>query len=203
VKIALFGATGRIGSRVLAEALSRGHQVIAVLRDPSKLAARPNLTVVRGDVADAAGTAAFIGGVEAVISAVRFTSADAATIMAPVKQAGVKRLLVVGGAGSLEASPGIQLFDTPTFPETAKRESGAGRIFLGVLRGERELDWTFLSPSALIEPGERTGTFRLGGDQLLRAADGSSRITMEDYAIAMVDELEQARHSRRRFTVGY
>lgn len=203
MKIALFGATGRIGSRILAEALSRGHQVIAVLRDPARLAARPGLTVAKGDVADTAATATLIAGVEAVISAVRFTSADAATIMAPVKQAGVPRLLVVGGAGSLEAAPGVQLFDTPTFPEAAKKESGAGRIFLAALRAEGALDWTFLSPSALIEPGERTTRFRLGGDQLLRAADGTSRITMEDYAIAMVDELEQPRHSRRRFTVGY
>lgn len=203
MRIAMFGATGRVGSRVLAEALSRGHQVIAVLRDPSKLPARPGLTTVRGDATDAAATAKAIAGVAAVISAMRFTAVDAATVMAPVKQAKVPRLLVVGGAGSLEAAPGVALIDTPDFPAHVKPESGAGRIFLQTLREEMELDWTFLSPSALIEPGERTGTFRLGGDQLLRAADGSSRITMEDYAIAMVDELEQARHGRRRFTVGY
>ena len=203
MRIALFGATGRIGSRILAEALSRGHEVVAVLRDPAKLPARPGLTTVRGDVTDAAATAKAIAGVVAVISAMRFTAADAATVMAPVKQAQVPRLLVVGGAGSLEAAPGIALIDTPDFPAHVKPESGAGRAFLGLLRGERELDWTFLSPSALIEPGQRTGTFRLGGDQVLRAADGSSRITMEDYAIAMIDELETPKHSRRRFTVGY
>ena len=120
-----------------------------------------------------------------------------------VKKAGVKRLLVVGGAGSLEVSPGVQLVDTPDFPEAYKPEALAGRDFLNVLRGERELDWTFLSPSALFVPGERTGKFRLGTDRLLVDAKGESKISMEDYAIALVDELETPRHSRQRFTVGY
>ena len=120
-----------------------------------------------------------------------------------VKWAGVKRLLVVGGAGSLEVAPGVQLVDTPDFPEAYKPEALAGRDFLNVLRDERELDWTFPSPSALFVPGERSGQFRLGTDGLLVGANGESKISMEDYPIALVDELENPRHSRQRFTVGY
>ena len=110
---------------------------------------------------------------------------------------------MVGGAGSLEVSPGVQLVDTPDFPTAYKPEALAGRDFLNVLSGERELEWTFLSPSALFVPGERTGKFRLGTDRLLVGSGGESRISMEDYAIAFVDELETPRHSRQRFTVGY
>jgi uracil phosphoribosyltransferase len=120
-----------------------------------------------------------------------------------VKEAGVKRLIVVGGAGSLEVAPGLQLIDTPQFPDAYRPEASAGRDFLNALRAETSLDWTFLSPSALFEPGERTGKFRLGGDQLLADAAGQSRISMEDYAIALVDEIETPKHVRQRFTVGY
>lgn len=128
---------------------------------------------------------------------------DAAALVATAKQAGVRRLLVVGGAGSLEVEPGVALVDTPDFPAAYKAEALAGRTFLDTLRSETELDWTFLSPSASFEPGERTGTFRVGADQLLADASGASRITMEDYAIALVDEIESPKHSRSRFTVGY
>jgi uncharacterized protein len=110
---------------------------------------------------------------------------------------------VVGGAGSLEVAPGRALVDTPTFPATARPEASKGRDFLNLLRGERDLDWTMLSPSALFAPGARTGKFRLGGDQLLTAADGKSSVSMEDYAIALLDEVEKPQHRRRRFTVGY
>ena len=113
------------------------------------------------------------------------------------------RYLVVGGAGSLEVAPGKKLIDTPNFPAAYKPEAGAGGVFLDLLRGEKDIDWTFLSPSALIGAGERTGKFRLGGDQLLTAPDGKSSISYEDYAVALVDELEKPAHSRRRFTVGY
>ena len=123
--------------------------------------------------------------------------------MAAAKQAGVPRLLVVGGAGSLEVAPGVALVDTPQFPAAYKAEALAGRAFLDTLRGEKALDWTFISPSALFEPGERTGSFRLGGDALLSDAAGQSRITMEDFAIALADEIETPAHPRQRFTVGY
>jgi uncharacterized protein len=131
--------------------------------------------------------------------------ADAIALVLPAAQLDIliKWLLVVGGAGSLEVAPGVQLVDTPDFPEAYKPEALAGRDFLNVLRGEQELDWTFLSPSALFVPGERTGKFRLGTERLLVGSGGESRISMEDYAIALVDELETPRHSRQRFTVGY
>jgi uncharacterized protein len=138
-----------------------------------------------------------------VISASRFVTSDANALIAAVKSAGVKRLLVVGGAGSLEVAPGKMLMDTDGFPEALKAEARAGTRFLERLRTEPDLDWIFLSPSADFAPGERTGHFRLGGDQLLGDADGKSHISMEDFAIAMIDEVEQHAHSRQRFTVGY
>jgi putative NADH-flavin reductase len=138
-----------------------------------------------------------------VISAARFVTSDANALISAVKTAGVKRLLVVGGAGSLEVAPGKVLMDTDGFPEAFKAEAKAGARFLARLRAEPDLDWTFLSPSADFAPGERTGHFRLGGDQLLSDATGKSHISTEDFAIAMVDEVEQPAHSRQRFTVGY
>ena len=113
------------------------------------------------------------------------------------------RLLVVGGAGSLEIAPGKALVDTPEFPAAYKAEALAGRAFLEALRAEKVLDWTFISPSALFEPGERTGSYRIGGNQLLADANGKSWVSMEDYAIAMADEIEKPAHPRQRFTVGY
>ena len=156
-----------------------------------------------GDAAQPASLAPLLASHDVVISATRFQSSDPKALIAAVKQAGVKRLMVVGGAASLEVAPGQALFDAPGFPETYKVEAAAGRQALDALRAEKELDWTFLSPSAEFAPGERTGKFRLGGDQLLSDANGKSWISMEDYAIAFVDELETPKHSRQRFTVGY
>ena len=203
MKVALIGATGNVGSRLLAELASRGHAVTAIARHPEKALARPGVTPKRGDVHDKAGLAPLLAGHDAVISAVRFSASDPHLLIAAVKAAGVPRYLVVGGAGSLEVAPGQKLIDTPSFPAAYKPEAGAGGAFLELLRGEKDLDWTFLSPSALISAGERTGKFRLGGDRLLTGPDGKSSITYEDYAIALVDELEKPAHSRRRFTVGY
>jgi putative NADH-flavin reductase len=134
---------------------------------------------------------------------VKFQVVKPTILIRAVKQAGVKRLLIVGGAASLEAKPGLQLVDTPDFPEAYKGEGFAGRDFLNVLRDERELDWTFLSPSAEFVPGQRTGKFRLGKDELLVQPNGESKISFEDFAIALVDELEKPHHPRQRFTVGY
>lgn len=202
--IVLLGITGRAGSRIADELLRRGHTVTGIARDLSRAAARPGLTLVAADATQAAALAPLLAGHDAVISATRFVGGiDAPTLLAAARQAGVPRVLVVGGAGSLEVAPGVALIDTPQFPEAYKPEAGAGRAFLDALRQEQEIDWTFLSPSALFEPGERTGQFRLGGDQLLSDAAGNSRISFEDYAIALADELETPRHSRRRFTVGY
>jgi putative NADH-flavin reductase len=203
VKVALIGASGNVGSRILIELLNREHEVTGIVRHPEKLRPRDRLIAKQGDLNDEARLAQLLSGHDACISAVRFQSANPRSLIEAVKKAGVKRLLVVGGAGSLEMSPGVQLVDTPDFPEAYKPEALAGRDFLNVLRNERELDWTFLSPSALFAPGERTGKFRLGTDRLLVDSNGESKISMEDYAIAFVDELETSRRSRQRFTVGY
>ena len=203
MKVALIGATGNVGTRVAAEALSRGHQVTGITRHPEKQAAKPGLTAARGDTAEPDALATVLAGHDAVVSSTRFQGSDARSLIAAVKKSGVKRLLVVGGAGSLELSPGLALVDSPNFPAAYKPEASAGRAFLEVLRSETELDWTFLSPSAIFGPSARTGKFRVGGDALLVGADGNSRVSMEDYALALVDELEAPKHSRRRFTVGY
>ena len=203
MKIAIIGATGNVGTRLTDEALRRGHSVTALARQASKLQARNGVTTRDVDVADAQALADALRGDDVVISTVRFLQTTAAQIVDAVKAAGVKRLLVVGGAGSLYAAPGVQLVDTPEFPELYKAEASAGRDFLNALQRESQLEWTFLSPSALFPPGERTGKFRLGKDDLLVDANGKSWISMEDYAIAMLDEIEKPAHSRQRFTVGY
>lgn len=203
MNVALLGATGNAGSRILAELLARGHRVTAIARNGGALAARDGLTVASGDVNDAAALAPLLAGHDVVISSTRFQSTDPQALLAAIETAGVPRLLMVGGAGSLEVAPGLALVDTPEFPDAYKAEALAGRAALTVLRGTASLDWTFLSPSALFAPGARTGVFRLGTDQLLVDAAGNSHISMEDYAIALVDELETPRHSRRRFTIGY
>ena len=201
MKVALIGASGNVGSRILTELLNRGHQVTAIVPHPEKVSAHARLTAMHGDVNEA-GLAPLLAGNDVVISAVKFQIVNPRTLIAAVKKAGVKRLLVVGGAGSLEVSPRVQLVDTADFPEAYKSEALPGRAFLDILR-EQELDWTFLSPSALFVPGERTGKFRLGTDQLLVGANGESKISFEDYAVALVDELDTPRHSRQRFTLGY
>lgn len=203
MKVALVGATGFIGSRLLAELTARGHQVSAIVRNPEKVPAQPGVTAVKGDVFDRDGLAALLAGHDAVISSVHFSASDPAVLLAAVGQSGVKRYLVVGGAGSLEVAPGVKLFDTPEFPAAYLAEAKKGGAFLDLLKQETGLDWSFLSPSALIAPGERTGKFRLGKDQLLVDAEGKSAISAEDYAVALVDELERPAHSRQRFTVGY
>ena len=200
--ISLIGAAGHAGSRILKELSDRGHSVTAIGRNAAKIPALAGVTATAGDVADEAGLARLLAGHDAVVSAVRFSDSDAATLIAAVRASGVKRYLVVGGAGSLEVAPGQRLVDQPDFPAVYKAEATKGAEFLDLLRGVTDLDWTFLSPSAMFVPGARTGTFRLGGDALLTNETGSS-ISFEDYAIALVDEIEKPEHIRRRFTVGY
>lgn len=202
MKIALIGATGRAGSPILQELVRRGHQVTAIVRNPEKVQAQVNVTPKKGDVFDKDGLAALLKGHDAVISAVHFLQSDPQTLIGAVKASGVKRYLVVGGAGSLEVAPGVTLVSTPEFPAAYKDEATKGGEFLNLLRQEKDIDWTFLSPSALFFEGPRTGTFRLGKDQLLTNEKGSS-ISFEDYAIALADEVEKPAHSQQRFTVGY
>jgi putative NADH-flavin reductase len=202
-----------MGSAILREALAREHQVTAIVRRPGRLPSHPNLDPRTGDVADEAGTAAQIAGHDALISAYnpdergpdmyeQHLSAYRA-LLRSAKRAGVKRVLVVGGVGSLEVAPGVLYLDTPAFPEAWKTGGRANRDVLSLLRAEPDLEWTCLSPPAMSESGERTGRFRLGGDQVLTAEDGRSWISAEDYAVAMLDEVEKPRHVRQRFTVGY
>ena len=212
MNIALVGATGFIGSALLKEALARGHKVTALVTQPQKLAAAANLTPVKADVNATDSLASQLKGHDVVLSAFSghaqtdvegYYLKGLRSIIAATRQAGVKRLLVVGGAGSLEVAPGVQLLDTPGFPAAYKPTAEGARKALGLLREESALDWTMLCPSAVIAPGERTGNFRLGGDQLLANAQGESRISVEDYAVAFLEEMEKPAHSRRRFTVGY
>ncbi len=202
MKIALIGASGNAGTRILAELSRRGHAVTAIARHPENVPALNGVTPVKADANDVAGLAAALKQHVVVVSSVHFTASDPQKLIEAVHASGVGRYLVVGGAGSLEVAPGVNLIDTPEFPVMYKAEAAAGSAFLDLLRKETTLDWTFLSPSALFVPGERTGKFRLGGDQLLTNEKGSS-ISFEDYAIAMVDEIEKPAHSRKRFTVGY
>jgi len=202
-KIAIIGATGRAGSQLLEEALRRGHSVTAIARNPAKIVERAGVVKKAVDALDAAALEAAVAGHDVVISAAHFATLPAAAVIGPVKKAGVKRLLVVGGAGSLLLPGGSRVIDSPGFPAEYKAEASAGAEFLETLRQEKDLDWSFLSPSAEFVEGERTGHFRLGKDDLLVSAEGRSWITFADYAIALLDEVEKPAHSRQRFAVGY
>jgi uncharacterized protein len=203
VRIALIGATGNVGSKVLAEALSRGHQVTGIARHIEKLKGVSGVTPRQVDLAEENKLAEAVRGHDAIVVSVRYQHNDVRHPIAAAKAAGVKRILFVGGAASLEASPGVRLLDTPGFPDVIKIEAAPAALALDHIRGEKTLEWTFLSPSIMLVPGERTGKFRLGGDQVLKDAKGESRISQEDLAVALLDELEKPRHIRKRFTVGY
>lgn len=203
MKIAIIGATGNAGSRITAELLDRGHAVTGIARHPERLAGRTGLTLVKGDADDPQALASLLAGHDAVISSIHFLGSDPEKLIAAVKASGVPRYVVVGGAGSLEVAPGVPLVTTPQFPPQYKAEAEKGAAFLARLRKDKELNWTFLSPSALFVAGERTGKFRLGTDQLLVGDDGKSWISFEDYAVALADEIDRPAHERGRFTVGY
>ncbi|MEK8078827.1 NAD(P)-dependent oxidoreductase [Pseudomonas sp. XK-1] len=213
MKLALIGASGFVGAAVLQEALDRGHQVTGIVRDLAKLPQHPALSAVAGDAYNADALAAQLRGHDAVIHAFnpgwgtadireRFIQGSQA-IIAASKQAGVQRLLVVGGAGSLYVAPGLQLIDTPDFPAEYKEGAEGARQTLNLLQTETALDWSFISPPALLQPGARSGQFRLGGDQLLMNGDVPAEISVADLAVAILDELERPQHLRQRFTVGY
>ena len=203
MKIAIAGASGRAGSCITAELALRGHSVTGIARNPDRVAKLPNVTAVAGDANDRAGLARLWAGHDAAVSSIHFSASDADTLIGAARDSGVSRYLVVGGAGSLEVAPGVRLVTTPNFPPQYKAEAEKGAAFLDRLRREKELNWTFLSPSALFDFGNRTGKFRLGGDQLLVDSAGKSSISFEDFAVAMADEIERPAHLRARFTVGY
>lgn len=203
MNIAILGATGNVGSVILNEALQRGHCVTAIARSAARLPDQAQVVRRSLDITDEAALSATLVEHDAVISALKFTGLDVPSLLRAVRESRVKRLLVVGGAGSLEMQPGLALVDAPQFPAEYKTEALGGRDFLRALQNETEIDWTFLSPSAFLFPGPATGKFRLGRDQLLIDAEGNSSVSIGDFAVAMLNELEQPQHARQRFTVGY
>ena len=216
MQIVVFGATGNIGQRIVREALQRGHSVTGVVRDPSAAQSPdPRVRLVKGDATNPDSVAQVARGADAVVSTISPrpnarglpapSLVDAArALIAGLPKAGVKRVLFVGGAGSLEVAPGKQLMDQPGFPDAYKAEATEGRDSLAVWRNEAKgLDWTYLSPAAEIHPGRRSGEYRTSGDQFIVDDKGHSTITFEDYAVAVLDELETPKHVGRRFAVAY
>jgi putative NADH-flavin reductase len=215
MKIAIIGASGFVGSAILTEALERGHLVSAIVRNTDLLPVLSRLSALKGNVFDVAATAAQLKGHDAVISAffigrneeiadICQANIDGTkAIIAATKAAGLNRILIVGGAGSLEIAPGVQLVDTPQFPQEIRPKALAAREALQLIRQEQELEWSYISPSPILKPGEKTGHFRIGGEQVLMTGQGPTDITLGDLAVAILDEIEQPRHIRKRFTVGY
>lgn len=203
MKLAIIGATGNIGAPILDEALSRGHAVTGLTRDASKLEPRANLTARAADNADTAALASALKGHDAVLAAVKWTDNDVHKIIQAVRASGVKRCLFVVGAGSLRRPDGQLNFDYMKSlgiePPTSKPAMNA----LEVLKTVDDLDWTAISPAFQISPGERTGKFRLGADEMVFDEKGESLISCEDFAVAILDEIETPKHIRRRFTVAY
>lgn len=214
-RIVLIGASGFVGSALLEEALNRGHQVTAVVRNPAKITiTSPNLFVVKADVSSSERVADVCRGFSTVISAFnpgwknpdiyQDTLKIYSAILEGVKQAGVKRFLCVGGAGSLFIAPGLRLMDSGSVPPAILPGVKAmGAFYLNVLCREKEIDWVFLSPAADMRSGKRTGKFRIGKDNLIEDERGVSAISVEDFAVAMINELEKPAHHRERFTIGY
>jgi uncharacterized protein len=216
MKTVVFGATGNVGQRVVAEALRRGHEVVGVVRDPEAVQSPDErVRLVKGDATNADSVAKITRGADAVVSAISprpnarglpapSLAANSRALIKGLRDADVKRVLYVGGASSLEVAPGKALADQPGFPEAYREEAREGREALDIWRNEAiGLDWTYLSPAAEIGPGKRTGKYRTTDDQLLTDDAGRSFITFEDYASAVLDELEHPQHVRKRFGVAY
>lgn len=213
MKLAIIGATGWIGSTLVAEAHSRGHEVIAIARDSGKIAAsaveKRSFDLTAGD---SASLAAAVAGADLVIASIggraagnhEMVAASAQRLLSELPAAGVNRLLWVGGAGSLEVAPGVTLLSLPEFPDAYKDEATAQGEALAVFRNsDSAVNWTFISPAAEIFPGERNGNYRTGGDSLISDADGNSRISVQDYAVALIDEAEKNAHPKQRIGVAY
>jgi putative NADH-flavin reductase len=217
MKVALIGASGFVGSHMLQELLNRGHQVTAIVRQPEKVTIQhPNLVVKKGDVYNENEVTELVKGQDAVISA--FNSgwtnpniyedflAGSKAIQQGVKAAGVKRLIVIGGAGSLEVAPGVQLLDTPQFPAEYKQGASGARDYLNIIKQEKNLEWTFISPAIEMHQGTagvRRGSYRTALDNPVFDENGRSILSVEDLAVVTVDELEHPKHIRRRFTAAY
>ena len=213
--VVLIGASGFVGTAILNELLNRGNKVTAIVRNPDKISiSNSNLSIVKADVSDVETIAKVCEGKDAIISAYNpgwtnpniyeETLKNYPLILQAAKQSGVKRLLIVGGAGTLFRAPGLRVVDSGAIPESIMGGvKSLGEFYLNTLMNEHDIDWIFFSPAGTLEPGERTGKFRLGKDDLIVDADGKSHISVEDYAVAMVDELEKPAHHQERFTIGY
>ena len=213
--VVLIGASGFVGNAILHELLTRGHKVTAIVRNPQKIdVENPNLAVIKADVSDTNTLINACKGKDAVISAYNpgwtnphiyeETLRNYPLILDAVKQSGVKRLLCVGGAGTLFCAPGLRVVDSGVIPEAIMGGvKSLGEFYLNTLMNEKDIDWIFFSPAGTLEPGQRTGKFRLGKDDLIVDENGNSHISVEDYAVAMIDELENPKHHYERFTIGY
>jgi putative NADH-flavin reductase len=213
--VVLIGASGFVGSAILNELLTKGHKVTVIVRTPQKInVENPNLAVIKADVSDTNTLINACKGKDAVISAYNpgwtnphiyeETLRNYPLILDAVKQSGVKRLLCVGGAGTLFCAPGLRVVDSGVIPEAIMGGvKSLGEFYLNTLMNEKDIDWIFFSPAGTLEPGQRTGKFRLGKDDLIVDENGTSHISVEDYAVAMIDELENPKHHYERFTIGY
>ncbi|SHM74279.1 hypothetical protein SAMN05444266_110193 [Chitinophaga jiangningensis] len=213
--IVIIGGSGFIGSALVKEALSRGHHVKTVVRNPEKINIKnDHFTAIHGDVQNPGVVAEAVKGADVVISAYNpgwsnpHIAADTLSgyksILKGIREAGIKRLLVVGGAGSLFVKPGVTVMDSGAIPEQMLPAVKAlAEVYHDFLPKEKELDWVFFSPAGNISPGERTGKYKLGKDDLITNDKGESKISVEDYAAALIDELEKPQHHRERFTIGY
>lgn len=214
-EVVLIGASGFVGRAILNELLGRGHRVTAIVRNPEKVETKsPNVVVVKADVSDVESIVSASKGKDAMISAYNpgwanpdiyeETLRNYPLILEAAKRSGVSRLLCVGGAGTLFCAPGLRVVDSGAIPAAIMGGvKSLGEFYLNTLANEHGIDWVFFSPAGTLEPGERTGKFRLGKDDLIVDADGNSHISVEDYAVAMVDELEKPAHHQERFTIGY
>lgn len=213
--VVLIGASGFVGNAILNELLSRGHKVTAVVRNPEKInVSNSNLGIVKADIADTNAMVGICKGKEAIISAYNpgWTNPDIyeetlrnyPLILEAAKRSGAKRLLCVGGAGTLFCAPGLRVVDSGAIPDAIMGGvKSLGEFYLNTLMNEKDIDWIFFSPAGTLESGKRTGKFRLGKDDLIIDENGISHISVEDYAVAMVDELENPKHHCERFTIGY
>ena len=213
--VLLIGATGFVGSAVLNELVSRGHKVTAVVRNIEKVAKGELLDAVKEDVANVDAIAKLAEGKDAIISAYNpgWTNPDIATlisenypkILSAAKKSGVERLLIVGGAGTLFCAPGLRVVDSGAIPEEIMGGvRPLGDFYLNTLMNENDIDWVFFSPAGVFDQqGKKTGNYRLGKDDLIVDAAGNSHISVQDYADAMVNELEKPAHHKERFTIGY
>lgn len=211
VKIALIGASGNIGQRIAAEALRRGHAVTPIARSKKRITIDgKELHVIKGDILVSAEVQGFVKGHDIVINASGPDRGDLQSVIEAtrslfegMKKSGIKRLITVGGAGSLKVGSGVDLVDTPQFPPSWKGIASVHRDALKLYRAEKELEWSYASPAVFIEPGTRTGKFRWGDESIITDEKGDSRISIEDFAVAVLDEVEESRHIRKRFTVAY